>query len=159
MPMKRATLFVLFIALFGALLPAFLTAQSVAENRLPSSHAKKSDDPFLNGAPFTFDQVLKLVGESPIPLHRRKDAIQARGIDFAGTPEEIDKLKAAGATDDMLELIRSKAKGSSAASAHVAPKPALPASSGGIALACSPGECEVSLNGKSIGPTLGGKLE
>ncbi|HWY46407.1 MAG TPA: PEGA domain-containing protein [Bryobacteraceae bacterium] len=153
--MKRATLFVLSTALFGAL-PALLTAQSIAENKLPSAHSKKADDPFLNGAPFTFDQVLKLVGDSPIPLHRRKDAIQARGIDFALGSEELDKLKAAGANDDVLELIKSKAKVSAAATAHVAPKPA---PTGGIALNCSPGECDISLNGKSIGPTLGGKLE
>lgn len=153
--MKPATAFVLSIVLLGAL-PVLLPAQSVAENKLPPAHAKKADDPFLNGAPFTFDQMLKLVGDSPIPVRRRKDAIQARGIDFAGTPEELDKLKAAGATDDMLELIKSKAKPPTAATAHVAPKPA---PTGGMTLNCSPGECNISLNGKSIGPTLGGKLE
>ena len=152
--MKR-TSFVLANALL-ATLPVFLAAQHVAENKMPAAHAKKTDDPFLNGAPFTFDQVLKLVGDSPIPARRRKDAIQARGIDFALGSEELDKLKAAGATDDMLEMIKSKAKVSAATVAHVAPKPA---PTGGMALNCSPGECDISLNGKSIGPTLGGKLE
>ncbi|HEX4594965.1 MAG TPA: PEGA domain-containing protein [Bryobacteraceae bacterium] len=150
--MKPAISFVVLSAL-----PAILAAQHVAENKMPAAHAKKTDDPFLTGAPFTLDQVLKLVGDSPIPLHRRKDAIQARGIDFPGTQEELDKLKASGATDDMLELIKSKAKVSNAAAAHVAPKPA--PTTGGMALNCGPGECEISLNGKSIGPTLGGKLE
>jgi hypothetical protein len=150
--MKRAITFLVF-----STLPAALAAQHVAENKMPAVHAKKAEDPFLNGAPFTFDQVLKLVGESPIPARRRKDAIQARGIDFGGTPEELDKLKAGGASEDMLELIRSKAKVSTAAVAHpVSPKPA---PTGGIALNCGPGECEISLNGKPIGPTLGGKLE
>jgi hypothetical protein len=153
--MKQATLIVLLSALLGAL-PVLLAAQSVAENKLPSAHGKKGDDPFLNGAPFTFDQVLKLAGDSPVPLHRRKDAIQARGIEFAGTPEELDKLKAAGATEDMLELIKSKAKVSTAVAAHVVSKPA---PSGSMDINCSPSECEVSLNGKSIGPTLGGRLE
>jgi hypothetical protein len=152
--MNRVKLFVLF-AVLGAL-PALLTAQPVAENKLPPAHAKKGDDPFLNGAPFTFDQMLKLVGDSPIPIRRRKDAIQARGIDFAGTPDELDKLKAAGAADDMLELIKSKAKVSTVAIVHVVPKPA---PTGGMALNCAPGECDISLNGKSIGLTLGGKLE
>ncbi len=150
--MKLVTFFVLSIALTGAL----LTAQPIAENKLPLAHAKKTDDPFLNGAPFTFDQVLKLVGDSPIPMHRRKDAIQVRGIDFALGSEELDKLKAAGATDDMLELIKSKAKVSAAATPHVAPKPA---PKGGMAVNCSPSECDISLDGKSHGPTLGGKLE
>jgi hypothetical protein len=153
--MRRATLFVLSNALLVAL-PALLPAQHVAENKLPAAHAKKTEDPFLNGAPFTFDQVLKLIGDSPIPMRRRKDAIQARGIDFAMGPEEIDKLKTAGATEDMLELIKSKAKVPTATSAHVVPKAA---PSGGMTLNCSPNECDISLNGKSIGPTLGGKLE
>jgi hypothetical protein len=154
--MKRATFLVLFSALTRAL-PASEAAQKVAENKLPANHARKSEDSFLSGAPFTYDQVLKLVGESPIPLRRRKDAIQNRGVDFSLTSEQIDKLKAAGATDDMLELIKTKAKPAPAAAAvRVAPKP--PAT-GGMSLACEPAECEVSLDGKSIGPTLGGKLE
>ena len=154
--MKPATLSVLSSALLVAL-PMLLSAQHIAENKLPPSHAKKAEDPFLSGAPFTFDQVLKLVGDSPIPVRRRKEAIQARGIDFAGTAEELDKLKSAGATDDMLELIKSKAKVPVAPAAHIAaPKPP---PTGGIDLNCSPNECDVSLNGKSIGPTLDGKLE
>jgi PEGA domain len=152
--MKRLS-FVLGNALL-ATLPVFLAAQHVAENKMPAPHAKKTDDSFLNGSPFTFDQVLKLVGDSPIPARRRKDAIQARGIDFALGSEELDKLKAAGASDDMLEMIKSKSKVSAAATPHVVPKPA---PTGGMALNCSPGECDISLNGKSIGPTLGGKLE
>jgi hypothetical protein len=153
--MKPATLSVLSSALF-AVLPALLAAQHVAENKLPLAHAKKSDDPFLNGAPFTFDQTLKLVGDSPIPVRRRKDAIQARGIDFAGTSEELDKLKAAGASDDMLELIRSKAKAPTVATARVtAPKPT---ATGGMSLNCGPSECDINLDGKSYA-TIGGKLE
>src|SRR5260370_13800648 len=89
-------------------------------------------------------------------MRRRKDAIQARGIDLAMGPEEIDKLKTAGATEDMLELIKSKTKVPTATSAHVVHKAA---PSGGMTLNCSPNECDISLNGKSIGPTLGGKLE
>ena len=153
--MKPPISLVLFSTVLGAL-PALLAAQHVAENKLPAAHAKKTDDPFLNGAPFTFDQTLKLVGDSPIPARRRKDAIQARGIDFALGSEELDKLKAAGATDDLLELIKSKAKVSAAATPHVVAKPA---SKGGMAVNCSPGECDISLDGKSHGPTLGGKLE
>ena len=153
--MKRSTLFAFSTVLLAGL-PAVLMAQHVAENKMPAVRAKKADDPFLNGAPFTLDQVLKLVGDSPIPMHRRKDAIQARGVDFAGTPDELDKLKAAGATEDMLELIRSKTKQPAVATVHAAPKPS---PTGGMSLNCSPNECDVSLNGKSIGATLGGKLE
>jgi hypothetical protein len=154
--MKPFLLSVLCGGVFAAL-PIVLTAQHIAENKLPSTHSKKNDDPFLSGLPFTFDQTLKLVGDSPIPLRRRKEAIQARGIDFAGTAEELDKLKAAGATADMLELIKSKMKVAVAANSHVAVSK--PAPTGGMALNCGPNECDVSLDGKSIGSTLGGKLE
>jgi hypothetical protein len=150
----KCTSFVLGNALLAAV-PVLLAAQHVAENKMPAAHAKKTDDPFLNGAPFTFDQMLKLVGDSPIPARRRKDAIQARGVDFALGSEELDKLKAAGATDVMLELIKSKAKVSAVAVAHVAPKPV---ATGRISLTCSPSECDISLDGKPYG-TAGGKLE
>ena len=154
--MKQSTFLVQLSALFVALAVS-LPAQKVAENKLPSTQAKRVDDPFLSGAPFNFDQLLKLVGDSPIPLRRRKDAIQSRGVDFSVTSELIDKLKAAGATDDVLDLIKGKAKPAAAAAvAHAVPKPP---PSGGMAVACDPPECEVSLNGKAIGPTLGGKLE
>ena len=135
-----------------------VAAQRLAENKMPASHSKKADDPFLNGAPFTLEQMLKLVGDNPIPLRRRKEAIQSRGIDFAGTPEEIEKLKAAGASDDVLELIKSKLKQPGAA-AVARPAAFKAAPTGGMTITCNPGECEISLNGKSIGPTLGSRLE
>ncbi len=153
--MKTSTFFVSTGTVLVAL-DTSLPAQKVAENKLPVHAGKKTDDPFLNGGPFTYDQVLKLAGDSPIPLRRRKDAIQSRGVDFSLTSEQIDKLKAAGAPDDMLELIKSKAKPAAAAVVHAVPKPA---PSGGMSVECNPAECEISLNGKSIGPTLGGKLE
>src|ERR1700682_2145235 len=65
----------------------------------------KSNDPFLSGAPFNFEQLQRLLGENAIPLRRRREAIQARGLNFSPAPEQIEKLKAAGATEEMLKLI------------------------------------------------------
>lgn len=141
-------------------LAAFFPGQASAASdhkTPPRPGAKGNDDPFLNGAPFTFDQILRLVGESAIPLHRRKDAIQARGVDFALTPAEVEKLKAAGATEDVLKLIKSKAK---VETAVVVPPPApKPPPMGSLAVTCAPAECDISLNGTPLGPTKDGRIE
>ena len=50
-------------------------------------HGKKSLDPFLNGEPFTLDQVLLLLKQDAIPMHRRKEAIES--LDAAGHPWRI----------------------------------------------------------------------
>ncbi|MGP0071094.1 MAG: hypothetical protein ACLPWF_04075 [Bryobacteraceae bacterium] len=118
------------------------------------AHGKKSADPFLTGDPFTLDQVLILLKQDAIPLRRRKEAIENRGVAFALSSDALLKLQSAGATDDILDVIKSKAK--PVAAAPVAPKPA---AKGMLTLTCAPAECQVSLNGTTIGPTAGGKLE
>src|SRR5271155_3020406 len=88
----------------------------------------KGADPFLNGPPFKFDQVLRLLRQSAIPLRRRKEAIQHRGLAFSLSPAGLDKLKAAGASEDMLDVIKSKAKPETASvSTSLAPVPPPPA--------------------------------
>ena len=78
---------------------------------------KKNSDPFLNGPPLTLDQVRRLLQEDAIPPRRRKEAIQSRGVAFSISPETLEKLKAAGATDEILELIENKARPAVAVSA------------------------------------------
>lgn len=153
--MKRATRSVLWAAALLVATPAgFPAAQTVAAaNKSPRATGNK--DPFVSGAPFTFEQVLRLAGEDAIPLHRRKEAIQNRGLDFSLTAEEVDKLKAAGVSDDLLKLIRSKAKPSTAA----ALPPPKPAPLGTLAVTCAPAECEITLNGTPLGSTKSGQME
>ncbi|HEV2688224.1 MAG TPA: hypothetical protein VGV35_06710 [Bryobacteraceae bacterium] len=141
--MPRAVITLLLVSALGSSL--------AGQSQLP---AKGTTDPFLTGAPFTFDQVLKLAAESVIPLHRRKQAIQNRGVDFTPSPEQIDKLKSAGAPNDLLKLIRSKKP--DAAPTHPAPKSD---PLGSVAVTCAPMECEISLNGTPLGSTAGGHLE
>lgn len=148
---------ILWAAFLMLALAVFFPMQASAGTDHKTPAKKGNEDPFLNGAPFTFDQVLRLVGENAIPLHRRKDAIQARGVDFALTPAEIDKLKAAGATDDVLKLIKSKAK---VETAVVTPPPApKPVPTGSLAVTCAPAECDITLNGTPLGPTKDGHIE
>jgi PEGA domain len=116
-------------------------------------HGKKTD-PFLSGDPFTLDQVLVLLKQDAIPLRRRKEAIENRGIAFALSSDTLAKLESAGAPDEILDVIKSKGK--PAAASPSAPKAA---PKGNLTLTCAPAECQVSLNGTSIGPTSGGTLE
>ena len=118
-----------------------------------SAHGKKPADPFLTGDPFTLDQVLLLLKQDAIPLRRRKEAIENRGVAFALSSDALGKLQSAGAPDDILDVIKSKAK---PVPPPAAPKPV---AKGMLSLTCAPAECQVTLNGSSIGPTAGGKLE
>jgi len=131
--------------------PALHAWQTAGADKAP--HSKPADS-FLAGPPFTFDQVLRLAGQTAIPLPRRKQAIQNRGLDFAATPEQLDQLKAAGATDDLLKLVKKKAKPGPAGPAEPKEDP-----QGAVAITCAPSECEVSVNGTLVGPTEDGKLE
>jgi len=127
----------------------------------------KGADPFLNGPPFKFEQVLRLLRQTAIPLRRRKEAIQHRGLAFSLSPTGIDKLKAAGASEEMLELIKSKAKSETASApvsvvptpAPVAPPPPKRPPEGKLAVRCAPAECEVSLNETPRGVTQNGSME
>ena len=80
-----------------------------------TAHGKKPSDPFLTGDPFTLDQMLMLLKQDAIPMRRRKEAIENRGIDFALSSDALSKIQSAGATDDILDVIKSKAKPAAAA--------------------------------------------
>ncbi len=148
--MKRLIASLIWAAALTAALAVPSAANAATDAR--SGHGKSSDR-FLNGDPFTLDQILILLKQDAIPLRRRKEAIENRGVAFSMSSDTLAKLEAAGATDEILDLIKSKAK---PAPPPPAPKPV---AKGMLALACAPAECKVSLNGSSIGATEGGKLE
>jgi len=157
--MKRTIRFPLWIvlSLAAAASMAFEIPQPAYGEQKPTS-PKKNSDPFLNGPPLTFDQVRRLLQEDAIPPRRRKEAIQNRGIGFAISPETLEKLKAAGATGEILELLENKARPAVAVSAPaIAPKPR--EELGSLTVTCDPAECEVSLNGKPRGSSQGGIME
>ena len=154
-PSNRSIL--LRAAVLAALLVCF-APRITAEDLKPASalHSKKTEDTFISGAPLTFEQVLKFAGQDAIPLHRRKEAILNRGVDFSLTSDQTERLKAAGASDEILKAIRSKAK---PVVAVVLPPPPKKDPMGTVLLTCAPAECDISLDGTAIGPTLEGRLE
>lgn len=139
--------------IWATALTAALSIPSHAATDAKSSHGRKPLDRFVTGNPFTLDQILILLKQDAIPLRRRKEAIENRGVTFPISSDTLAKLEAAGATDEILDLIKSKAK---PAPPPPAPKPV---AKGMLSLACAPAECKVSLNGSPIGATEGGKLE
>jgi hypothetical protein len=150
--MRRAFSSILYLAGSLSALSFRVAAQSAVASDRRATHGAKTADPFLSGAPFTLDQILHLVGQDAIPLRRRKEAVQNRGVDFAWSTETSNKLKTAGAPDDLVDLIKSKAK----------PEPLpipKPVPVGGVRVSCAPAECEISLNGVSQGTTSGGSIQ
>jgi hypothetical protein len=156
--MRPSNRSILLRAAFLAALPVCFAPRIAAEDPKPASapHSKKSEDTFISGAPLTFEQVLKFAGQDAIPLHRRKEAILNRGVDFSLTSDQSEKLKAAGASDEILKAIRSKAK---PVVAVALPPPPKKDPMGTVLLTCAPAECDISLDGTAIGPTLEGRLE
>src|SRR5271156_4750348 len=142
--MKPANRSIILQAALMAAIPCCFAPRMVADDLRPSSasRSKKTEDPFLNGAPLTFEQLLKFAGQDAIPLHRRKEAILNRGLDFPLTSEQVDKLKAAGASEEILKAIRSKAKPQIVAAL---PPPPRKDPMGTVALTCAPAECDISL--------------
>lgn len=115
--------------------------------------AKKTADTFLNGVPFTFEQVFRFIQENAIPPRRQREAIQNRGVDFAPTPDLLEKLRAAGAPDDLIELISWRGK-----PLPKAPAVPPPPKTGEVQLTCAPAECEVSIGGVAKGSSSNGAL-
>jgi len=150
--MTRLILSTAWAAVLGMVLTAIPGRTAPSDQK--AAHGKKASDPFLTGDPFSLDQMLILLKQDAIPLRRRKEAIESRGVDFALSADTLSKLQSAGASDEILDVIKSKAK--PVAPAPSAPKPV---AKGMLNLSCAPAECQVSLNGTTIGPTAGGKLE
>src|ERR1700684_2670305 len=117
----------------AAVLSMALTAipARTAPSDSKAARGKTASDPFLTGTPFTLDQMLILLKQDAIPLRRRKEAIESRGIDFTLSSDTILKLQSAGATDEILEVIKGKAK-------PVAPvaAPPKPVAKGMLSLTC-----------------------
>src|SRR5260370_16425007 len=108
--MKRLYRFLRTVVLLAAVPAGFAAAQSVSRTQ-PASRPK-NNDPFLSGAPFTFEQLQRLLGENAIPFRRRRDAVQARGLSFTPSAEQIENLKAARPSEDILKLLRTTVKSS-----------------------------------------------
>ncbi len=65
--MKPANRSIILRAALLAAIPVCFAPRVLADDRSTSgSRSKKSEDPFLNGAPLTFEQLLKFAGQDAI---------------------------------------------------------------------------------------------
>jgi len=144
--MRRITFYLLIFPALGIPMAHGQNARAV--------HAKS--DSFLSGPPFTLDQVLRVIGQDAIPIKRRREAIQNRGVDFAMTPEAVARLKAVGATDDVIELIQTKAR---PLPPSPLPPPPNPPPTGNIRISCAPVDCDVAVNGVRRAATSNGSVD
>lgn len=131
-----------------------LSVASLASSLMAGQGQRKPDKSAdaATASPLTFDEVLEAV--NAIPPARLREFLERRPIGFSPTPAEIQKLKSAGAKDDIIGLIVSKAP-----PPPPPPKPVKPATAGPVTLHCAPAECEVFINGQAHGQTEHGVLE
>lgn len=150
----RGLIVLITTALTGGLILGPVLAQAPKASPPSKKATAKKEDPFFTGAPFTLDVLVDACGAIPPP--RLKEAVSRRGISFAPTPADYDRLKQAGAAPDLIQLIASKAP----ATPKTNPTKTVPTvvPTGSIALRCSP-DCEVNVNGKSRGRSTRGTLE
>jgi hypothetical protein len=135
---------------FGAILLAALLIYHAA---LAQTGKGKADDAFFTGAPFSLNDLLQRVGV--IADKRLSIAIERRGLSFSPTQADLDKLKQAGASDELLLRIKVKAPPPKPVVPVV---PAKPAIAGPMTLQCVPAECDIAINGKPKGTTTRGSL-
>ncbi len=146
--MKRAV----FAAALACWLALYCAPSTRAQQRPAQRAAKKKDDPFLRGPAFSFDDLLRLVGN--VYEGRLKEAIERRGVAFSPSPTQLNALKNAGASAELTALILSKAPAPPKAATAPAPPP-----SGAVVVECAPAECAISVNGVAKGQTRNGALE
>jgi hypothetical protein len=123
-------------------LPPRSEAQSGPGDNAAASQPNK--DRFLTGPAFTFADLAKAVGA--VYEDRLKAAVEKRGIAATLTEAQMAQLRAAGASAELLELIRIR-------------MPAPPPITGALTLQCLPAECDITVNGRLAGTTRNGQLE
>jgi hypothetical protein len=129
---------------------ALCVAFACAITQAQTTRGRAPHDKFLTGPPFPIAEVLGALN-AHVPTRRILAAIQNRGVTFYPSPAEISQLQAAGATDELIQLIETKG-----AKFKPAPPPPKPKIAGLLTLTCAPAECNVSVDGKPQGATQGG---
>src|SRR5271157_2851345 len=86
--------------------------------------------PVTGGAPLGVDE-LSLLLRNGAPASRVEDLVAVRGVSFAAAPAVIEELRAAGASDRLLDLVKLRGAGGVTgqpppAQTYVAPQPAPP---------------------------------
>ena len=114
----------------------------------PRNSGASRKDAFLSGKPFTLEELVDLIPD--LFENRIQRGIEARGLAFPATPDNLERLRNAGASEGLLRLITRTAPPASP------PSVARESLAGPVTVVCSPPECEVAVLGTSRGMTEGG---
>jgi hypothetical protein len=125
--------------------------QLAAQTRRPPQPPPKPADPFLTSPiPLKLENVtafLEKIQDGTLPNDKRlSEAIRNRKVDFPLTADTESLLRTAGASEQLLDLIR-----------KVSPPPP-PDPTGSLTVRCAPAECTVLVKGQPVGSTVGGRL-
>lgn len=153
---RRSSLLVLLIAV-AALLPAGQPPQTPAQKKTKTTNRqtpKPAGDNIPDGAPLSVDFILKMLGQVKADVTdepRIVAFINKRGLDFLATGQNLGKLRSAGASPALLDMV----------TALKPPPPAPPPPnpvSGTVQFSCAPAECDIRFDGGPDKHTKNGKL-
>jgi hypothetical protein len=123
---------------------AMLACCSLWGQNVPSSHAPKAFNISLD----SLLEILKKYGGDEDAQAMAIGLIRIYGLGFRPTPQDMEKLRAASASVSLLNAIET---------AKLPPPKPTP-KQGLLAVSCEPVDCDVSLDGRSIGSTSHGHL-
>lgn len=115
------------------------------EGTAASSHPQKP----LNISLDSLLEILKKYGGNEDAQAMAVGLIRIYGLGFRPSPQDMEKLRAASASVNLLEAIET---------AKLPPPPKPVPKQGLLAVSCEPVDCDVSLDGRSIGSTSHGHL-
>ena len=142
---RGMTAFLLLAVMAGIGFPV-LIAEPFQHKKAP---ANTEQDSLLKGPPFSLDQIIRLVDLHP---ERLKMLITRRGVAFEATPQNLEELKKAGISNELIDVIQRTAP------KHTTTAEAIP-QTGNLIVRCAPADCRISIDGRPHGSTKGGALE
>ena len=149
--------------MFSALAALFVSAQAqqngTTKGKATSGKKQvgKTLPPVTPGEPLTMELVLQMLGRvkaGTMAEARVAAFIDARGIGFTATPENLAALGSAGASEELLKKIASVGP-----AVPPAPPPPVAPVTGTLQLKCEPVECNIRVDGGPDKATKNGMLE
>jgi hypothetical protein len=152
---SRVPVFLLLIALIPALASPSAAQVSTTKKTNGKAAAKPAGDTIPDGPALSIEFILKMLGQVKADVTdepRIIAFINKRGLDFDGTQRNLDRLRIAGASSELIQLVATLKP-------PPAPPPPPPAPvTGSVELFCAPGECSVRVDNGAERKTRNGKL-
>lgn len=155
-PHSRFPFFLLLLVLVPALANVSAGQGSTGKKTTGKPSAKPAGDTIPEGAALSIEFILKMLAQVKADVTdepRIIAFINKRGLDFDGTQQNLDRLRIAGASAELIQLVATLKP------PPPAPPPPPPAPvTGSVELSCSPGDCSIRLDSGPERKTRNGKL-